>query len=180
MSDNAVTDAPILSAGVLRRLGAMAYDTLLLIAILALPTLMLVPFLNGKVLVPAELGWLAYMYRAFQVLVCALFFGYFWTRSKGQTLGMQAWRLRIETAARQPLSWSVAMKRIGVLWLLTLPAIAGYWLIWRSWEGWRLAVACALSLAPIVACYASIWFSSDRLAWHDRWTHTRVIVLPKR
>lgn len=158
----------------------MLYDTLILIGILALLTLMLVPLLNGKVLIPAEMGWLAYLYRAFQLFVCALFFAYFWTRSKGQTLGMQAWRLRIESETGRTLSWALALKRIALLGLLTVPAIAAYWLIWKGWDGWARAVAMTISVAPIVASYGASSFGEQRLAWHDRWTHTRVVVLPKR
>ena len=30
------------------------------------------------------------------------------------------------------------------------------------------------------AGYCWIWIDRDRLAWPDRWTHTRVVVLPKK
>jgi uncharacterized RDD family membrane protein YckC len=32
----------------------------------------------------------------------------------------------------------------------------------------------------VVLCYLWIWIDRDGLAWHDRLTHTRVVVLPKR
>jgi len=37
-----------------------------------------------------------------------------------------------------------------------------------------------LSSLPIVLAYAWIWIDRDHRAWHDRWTRTQMIVLPKR
>jgi uncharacterized RDD family membrane protein YckC len=158
----------------------MIYDGLVLIAVLAIATFVLLPFLNGKFLIPSDIGWLAYAYRAWLILIATLFFAFFWTRSSGQTLGMQAWRLRIERASGKTIGWRIAFKRLAILWALTLLPTASYWYVWRGWDGWAFATACALACAPILGCYASIRFSSDRLAWHDRWTGTQVIVLPKR
>lgn len=168
------------AAALWRRLAAIVYDGLVLIAVLALVTFAFVPFLGGKVLIPAEVGWLAYAYRACQVLITTLFFSYFWTRAKGQTLGMQAWRLRIETATGQRVSWGTAFARTGILWAFTVPPILGYWLLWHDWPTWPRIAAWAIALAPLVLCYASVAFSRDKLSWHDRWTHTRVVQLPKR
>jgi uncharacterized RDD family membrane protein YckC len=49
---------------------------------------------------------------------------------------------------------------------------------------WRIALvrlggAC-VSAAAAGLGYFWIWVDRDRLAWHDRWSGTRVIVLPKR
>ena len=85
-------------------------------------------------------------------LVVVLFFGWFWTRS-GQTLGMQAWRLRIETLAGDRLGWRQALL--------------------------RLALA-TVSLACFGAGYWSLLFDPERRTWHDRWTRTRVVLLPAR
>jgi uncharacterized RDD family membrane protein YckC len=163
----------------MRRFGAMVYDAVVLFGVLVLATIPFIPFLQGKVLIPAEVGWLAYAYWSWQILVCVVFFAYFWTRPKGQTLGMQAWRLRLETERGEIIRWPTALARIAIVWSLTVPAIAGYWLVWRNWSGFAFASACTVSVAPILACYAAVWIGRDRLAWHDRWTHTRVIVLPK-
>ena len=50
-------------AGVLRRFGAIIYDTLICVAVLMIATVPFIPFLNGKVLDPSEVGSLAYVYR---------------------------------------------------------------------------------------------------------------------
>lgn len=156
----------------------MTYDAFVVVGLLAIATLPFIPLANGKVLIPEEVGGLAYAYWAWQAAVCSLFFAFFWTRS-GQTLGMQAWRLRVEHEDGRPLSWSTALTKIALVWLFVLVPVVGYWTIWRDWSKSVLAVALVGSLAPLLAAYVSIWLSSDRLTWHDRWTRTQVIVLPK-
>lgn len=158
----------------------MSYDSVVLIGICALATMPFLPFVNGKVLIPAEVGGLAYVYWLCQAALCSLFFAYFWTRPRAQTLGMQAWRLRIERDDGAPIGWAVALGKIAILWLLILVPVVGYWQIWHDWPKSSFAIATVMSLAPLVAAYVSIWLSRDRLTWHDRWTRTRIVVLPKR
>ena len=81
-----------------------------------------------------------------------IFFGAFWTR-RGQTLGMVAWRLKVERDDGTSLRWSDALLRLA---------------------------GASVSLLAFGLGYFWIWIDRDRLAWHDRWSHTRVIVLPKR
>ena len=44
------------------------------------------------------------------VLVGLVFFGYFWTKS-GQTIGMRAWRLKVQTSQGSLISWPQAIIR---------------------------------------------------------------------
>jgi uncharacterized RDD family membrane protein YckC len=136
----------------LRRFGASVYDALIVVALLAIATFPFIPFLDGKVLVPSEVGALAYFYRVVQGVVVVAFFGYFWT-TRGQTIGMLAWRLKLVRADGGPITWRIALVRLGGACVSAAAAGVGYF--------W-------------------IWIDRDRLAWHDRWSGTRVIVLPKR
>ena len=80
------------NTGLLRRLGAIMYDTLLVVAVLFMVT---VPFIAVRGGEPVEIGdntW----YRIALVIVIYAFFVGFWTRS-GRTLGMQSWGLQLET-----------------------------------------------------------------------------------
>ena len=70
-----------------RRLGAIVYDGLLVIALLFLGT---VPFIAVRGGEPVEAGELPYQLT--MIVIAWLFFVGFWTRS-GRTLGMQSWRL---------------------------------------------------------------------------------------
>ena len=138
-------------AGVLRRFGAMLYDALLVVALFVIVTLLFFPF-TGKGITPRESGALEHVYQAALLLAMVLFFCVFWTW-RGQTLGMLAWRLRVERSDGAVLTWRDALL--------------------------RLAGAC-VSLAALGLGYFWIWIDRDRLAWHDRWSGTRVVVVPKK
>ncbi len=140
------------SAGVLRRFGAMLYDALLIIALWMIVTALLLPLTGGEAITSDRVGALEYAYRAILIAIFVVFFGVFWTR-RGQTLGMTAWRLRVQRADGASLTWSDVLK--------------------------RLAGAC-VSLAVLGLGYFWIWIDRDRLTWHDRWSGTRVIVMPKK
>lgn len=139
-------------AGVLRRFGAMFYDLLLVLALLMAVTAAFLPLTGGEALTPERVGALEYVYRAALLATIVLFFGTFWTR-RGQTLGMAAWRLRVEREDGGMISWAQALQRMG---------------------------GALLSFAALGLGYFWIWIDRDRRAWHDRWSRSRVIVLQKR
>ncbi|HEU4484043.1 MAG TPA: RDD family protein [Povalibacter sp.] len=167
-------------AGVFRRVAAAVYDCLPLFALTVIATFFFLPFLHGRVLVPREVGALAYLYWLVQIVVIGGFYVYFWTR-KGQTIGMLPWRLRLQTPEGALIDLRTAVLRISIGLALWLPFFVGYWEIWGHWTNRtaRMVAMCA-SLAPVVLCYLWIWIDRDGLAWHDRLTRTRVIVLPRR
>ena len=141
-----------MTAGLLRRLGAMLYDLLIVAALMFIVTALFLPFTGGEAITPGESGALERIYQAALLLVVVLFFGVFWTWS-GQTIGMLAWRLRVQRPDGSALAWRDALI--------------------------RLAGAC-VSLAALGLGYFWIWIDRERLAWHDRWSGTRVVVLPKK
>lgn len=158
----------------------MLYDALLVVGVLMVATIPFVPFLNGRVLRPEEVGALAYVYWMWELVVVVLFFGYFWTR-RGQTIGMLAWRLRIERNDGALLSWRDALSRLAVLFALSLPLLLGYWWVWRHWPNANArTVANYVALLPFVIAYGWILIDRDKAALHDCWTHTRILVLPKK
>ena len=80
------------TSGLARRLGAIFYDSLLVLALMFLGTLPFVAMRGGE---PVESG--DYLYQLTLSLIVYLFFVSYWSRY-GHTLGMQAWRLKLETA----------------------------------------------------------------------------------
>lgn len=151
MSDSTAIASP--TAGLLRRLGAMAYDALLVIAVLMVATALFLPFTGGEAVSLEVVGpALYYFYRAWLVVLIVGFFGLFWTR-RGQTLGMAAWHLRLERNDGRKLTWADALKRLAAACLSWLPCGLGF-----------------------------LWLLIDRqhLAWHDRLTHTRIVFEPKK
>lgn len=151
MTEAAATER-LPSAGVMRRLGAMLYDFLAVFAVMMVVTAALLPITGGEAITSGRYGAWEYAYQALLVALLILFFGLFWTR-RGQTLGMLAWRLRLEREDGSLLGWGDVLKRLAAATVSLALALAGYW--------W-------------------IWIDRDRLAWPDRWTKTRVVVLPKR
>jgi uncharacterized RDD family membrane protein YckC len=141
-----------MTAGLLRRLGAMLYDLLIVAALMFIVTALFLPFTGGEAITPGESGALERIYQAALLLVVVLFFGVFWTW-RGQTIGMLAWRLRVQRPDGSALAWRDALI--------------------------RLAGAC-VSLAALGLGYFWIWIDREKLAWHDRWSGTRVVVLPKK
>lgn len=141
-----------MTAGVLRRFGAMLYDLLVVIALMFIVTALFLPFTGGEAITPDRSVLVERIYQVALLLVVVLFFCVFWTR-RGQTIGMLAWRLRVERNDGSVLTWRDALL--------------------------RLAGAC-VSLAALGLGYFWIWIDSERRAWHDRWSGTRVVVLPKK
>ena len=136
-----------MTAGLLRRLGALFYDSLLLAALLMVVTAALLPLTGGEAIDAARNPLLEWVYRGLLLATVALYYGIPWTR-RGQTLGMVAWRLRLERADGSLPRWPDVPKRLAAATLSLLPAGLGWW--------WMLV-------------------DRDRLAWHDRLSHTRVV-----
>jgi uncharacterized RDD family membrane protein YckC len=122
-------------ASLLRRLGAMIYDGLLLAAILMIGTALFLPFTHGEAVTQPVLR---FALRVFLLGLIFGFFGLFWTRT-GQTLGMQSWRLRVERLDGGLLGWKDVALRLGAALLSWLPLGLGYlWILFdaesRAWH----------------------------------------------
>jgi uncharacterized RDD family membrane protein YckC len=165
-------------AGMFRRMAALLYDSLAMVAVLMVATLPFLPFLHGRVLRPEEVGVLAYIYWAWEVIVVAGFFGFFWTR-RGQTLGMQAWRLRVEDPEGRQLSWRLVLLRQAYA---VLPWMPGFLMLSYADTSRRLDLQLAgeALLFIGVLSWTMMWFDAGRRTWHDRMSNTRVIVLAKK
>ena len=115
----------------LRRLGAMLYDSLLLIALWFLATAVWLPFTHGEAIpYPGLL-------RIWILAVSFVFFGWFWTH-RGQTLGLRTWKLKVVRADGGDLTWRDALNRFA----LAIPSIglAGLGLLWMLVDREGLAV----------------------------------------
>jgi len=131
----------------MRRIAAMLYDGLLLFALLMLAGMPFVAFRGGEA-VPALTDPL---FRFTLLAVILAYFIGFWTRS-GRTLGMQSWRLQMESADGGGITLSAATIRF---------------------------LAALLSFAPVgLGFFWSLW-DKDRLTWHDRLSDTRIVYYPK-
>ena len=93
------------SAGLVRRLAAILYDSLLIIAIWLITTLLLVALINEGSPLQGPLFQLGLYVEA------CLFYSYFW-RLRGQTLGMQVWKIKLVNPDLQTLSWQECFSRL--------------------------------------------------------------------
>lgn len=111
----------------LRRLGAMFYDHLLLIALLIVLSYPYVWLANGS-----DSGFIAKtLYQLYLLTICFFYFAGFWVRG-GQTLGMKTWRIKLVHGGGGPVTWAVAFKRFAYAWLSLLCLGLGFlWILYN-------------------------------------------------
>ena len=139
------------TAGLLRRLAAMVYDGLLVLAVLMVVTACFLPFTGGEAVTWDSFPLLVLPYWAALAIAIVVYFGLPWTQ-RGQTLGMATWRLRVQRDDGFLLTWRDVAVRLGASVLSWLPAGLGW--VWAL-------------------------FDRERRTWHDSLSHSRVVVLPK-
>jgi uncharacterized RDD family membrane protein YckC len=115
----------------LRRVGAMLYDTLLIIAVLFIVTIPFIALRGGE---PVESGS-NFPYQITLGVVVFVFFVGFWSRS-GRTLGMQSGGVRAETESGQIPSVGQASIRFFASILSWLPLGLGF--LWQLWDKEKL------------------------------------------
>ncbi|MDD2761002.1 MAG: RDD family protein [Methylomonas sp.] len=91
--------------GFLRRIGAVIYDALLLLAVLFFATAIALPFNAGLAFASEQ-----YYFPLYLFCVTYCFYAWFWTHG-GQTLGMRAWKIRLVGPAGGRVSWRQATLR---------------------------------------------------------------------
>jgi uncharacterized RDD family membrane protein YckC len=161
--------APVAPAGLPRRLAAIAYDGLLLAGVLfgatALALGVAVAIIGGAAFEAHNPLKGNPFFSTYLLLVCFFFYGGFWIHG-GQTLGMRAWRLRVQRRAGQGIGWWQALLRF---------LIGGLWLAPTAYLHRVLDVGVGLSLA------AGLGFLLLLLALRlpDRFSDTELVVLPK-
>ena len=112
--------------GLLRRLAALAYDSLLLFALLFAATVPVLIATGGQAVRPNHPGFTAYL-----LAVSYVYFGWCWTRS-GQTLGMRAWRIRVCMPDGGLLGWRQSLGRFAAA-IVSIGA-GGVGLLWVAFD----------------------------------------------
>ena len=151
MSGDSEQPATLPAPGLARRLAAIVYDTLLVVP-------MLMATVGVALGVRAALGGAAdtllppIVVQTLAILCCIGFFSTFWLKS-GQTLGMQAWRIRLVASPGNELTFGRSVTRCG---------------------------AALLSAACFGAGYLWCLIDRRRRTWHDMLSGTELQLLPKR
>lgn len=110
-----------------RHLLAMLYDTLLIVPLFMAAAAVWVALLGptdniNEPAVPAFLQWCSWG------VILLIFFGIFWRRA-GQTLGMQAWRLKLITESGGSPTWQQVAVR------LVVATLSSGRLVWATFGG---------------------------------------------
>lgn len=133
----------------LRNLGAIFYDCLLLAAVLFFA---LIPLVAVEKLFAGHLVWLYNLLGSLYLLgIAFLYFAWQWRRG-GQTVGMRAWRIRLVTNdGGAPGIRQCALREITAVasWLCL-----GLGFLWMLWD-------------------------REGKSWHDRASHTRLVPAPR-
>ena len=115
------------NSSLLRRFGAIVYDSILVLALFVMITIAFIASRGGE---PVETG----DNLLYQLCLAAVIFGFFtgfWSYS-GSTLGMQSWGLRVETPAGDIPSFNTASIRFATAILSWLPLGLGFF--WQLWD----------------------------------------------
>ena len=118
-------------AGLLRRLAAIVYDLLIVLALLMVATIASILVRGGTAISPGSV-W-------FQMLLLAIWWLYFaWSwAERGQTVGMRAWKLVLTSDDGDGVSWARASLRFLAAGLSTV--IAGLGFLWSLFDRDRRA-----------------------------------------
>lgn len=132
-------------AGFLKRVLALVYDSLLIGAIVLVLSLLLV-FVNGGY--PESGSFVSFIQFFILVFAGPIFYSYFWIANKGQTTGMQAWKIQLVTVDETELNIKKTMLR---------------------------CLISTISFACFGMGYLWILYDKDNLSWSDILTKTKVI-----
>ncbi len=147
-----MTDAlPLRPAGLIRLIGSLIYDWLVLLGVLML--LGFVAVALNKLLTGADaIAPGNPLFILWNLLIIYFYFAGFWV-TKTQTVGMRAWRIHLASTNNRPLGWMHATLRL----LAAIPAwgLAGMGVFWR-------------------------YTNPERTGWQDQASWTQIYYRPKR
>ncbi len=106
--------------------------------------------------------------QAFLFVVFGIYFSWFWSR--GQTLAMKTWNIRLVDRHGMPVRQARALLRYLLSWVWFLPPLAGLALV--RFTGGEIAV--------VMVGWIAIWavlsrFHPQRQFWHDALAGTRLV-----
>lgn len=162
-------------AGPFRRVAALVYDGLLLLAVLFVGTALLLPLTGGESITPDHVGTWVLVYRTFIVALVVGFFGVSWT-GRGQTLGMMSWKIRIETCEGRRIGWRRVALRMTLGLALVAALAIGSWLLARGATPPARAGG-GLLLAPVALNWLWMLRGPSRQTLQDALSRTRVLRL---
>jgi len=122
---------PVKPCGLIRRLAAISYDLLLLVALDFIATAIILVFTGGVAIDSSNP-----FFKLYLLLIAYWYFAWQWVHG-GQTLGMRAWKIRVYSADNGVVSWPIASKRYLLALLSWLFLGAGF--LWALFDPGKLA-----------------------------------------
>ena len=123
MTDLSAAQSAYPPAGMLRRLAAMFYDTLLLLAVLLVAVALALMLSRGSFTYHNP------FFRTLLFLLCFLFYAWSWLHG-GQTLGMRTWRMRLQRPDGGPISpWQALLRFMLAIPSLALGGLGFFWML---------------------------------------------------
>ena len=122
-------------AGFLKRMFSLIYDTLAIIGIVLSLSLLLVLLNGGSA---EENSFASFIQFLIITLSGPCFYTYFWLSNKGQTLGMQAWKIQL-ICKNKDLSVSICLLRCLISFISFVVLGMGYLIILYHKENKSLA-----------------------------------------
>jgi uncharacterized RDD family membrane protein YckC len=155
------TTAQALPCPLWRRLLALLYDLLAVLAIVMVVGYVCQRATGGQLITSGAHAQIAWWYQPLQGLVVSAYFLTSWLRG-GQTLGMRPWRLRVTRSDGGRISWQQAVTRLLAAaapllllavapWLGTRPALWSVAAAWGLWFAVALVDARRRAVHDIVA-----------------------------
>jgi uncharacterized RDD family membrane protein YckC len=130
------------AASLLRCFTAMFYDSLLLFSVLFFAAALAYPLTHGQV---------SLAFRIYLLIVWFLYFAWPWLHG-GQTLGMKAWRIQLQSINGKPITWYQALLRfLMAIISIIIFGIGFFWMV----------------------------IDKQKRTWHDWISGTRIVLLPK-
>ncbi|HEY3461296.1 MAG TPA: RDD family protein [Casimicrobiaceae bacterium] len=152
-----------------RRLGALAYEALLFVAMAFVAGFVFLPFVSPErrdtLTLPSHGARVAML--VVLVVAFAVYYGWCWSHGR-RTLPQKTWRLRLVDRQGASLSWRRALGRYAAAWIAPALALTVYALLHSSAHARNL-------LAIALAGYAFALVDRDRQFLHDRIAGTYVV-----
>jgi uncharacterized RDD family membrane protein YckC len=152
-----------------RCLFASLYDALVLFALCFVAMAIVTPFFDRQNSIHHILAGI------YLLIVISTFYLWFWMHG-GQTIGMRAWRLKLQTTDEKTVNLAQGLFRI----ITAMPPWLG--LGWFLKETFAPSLALIQPYAPWLSLACLIWILIDNRAngWRNRLSHTEVCFIPKK
>jgi uncharacterized RDD family membrane protein YckC len=159
--------SPLVAPGLLRRMACWMYEGMLMFGVVFIAGYLFSTLSQTRHALDNRLPL-----QAFLFVVFGIYFTWFWSR--GQTLAMKTWNIRLVDRNGQPVTQARAFARYLLSWLWFLPPLA--------------------ALAPfgltagesvvIILGWVAVWailsrFHPEQQFWHDALAGTRLITSPR-